>query len=860
MHTAGPATACSLCGLTAHRPIVSDFGGRSVTFCCGGCRQVYQVLVESGQAAGASDLTQTPLFQQCLQMGLVSQPDAAEEIQADDGPEPTLAHEGDSVDTVRETALQVGGMWCSSCAWIIEHALGRVRGVDRCRVSFASDMVKVTYRPAKTSTEDIARAIQMLGYTAEPYGEPGSGHSAQDDARRSAFVRGVVAIIFAMNTMMFTLAIYVGFFQKLDPVANVMLPRWAFMLSLPVFWAGWPIFQKAWGAARHGRATMDTLITLGSWTAFLYSVWVLFHNAGGAYQRPAAVYFDTADMLIAFILIGKHVEAGAKGQATAAITLLHALLPRKALVRTHDGRELLVALDKLGPGDLVIVRPGDRIPADGVVEEGEALVDESLLTGESRPVTKAPGDEVTGATIATDAPLTVRVSRTGEGSTISRMIALVEEALLAKSATERWADQISRRFVPGILAVALITAGVMLAAHAPPAAVVVRIVSILVVACPCALSLATPLAITTAVGVGATRGILISNGGVLEILPRVRRVLLDKTGTLTEGRFAVRNVIATDDGEDRDLLAVATLESYSEHPIARAIVGYVEKTRPQTAAVEAHANGAGSRVARARNDAGSSAATDFLRHDAQGVTGLVAAEPWFVGNRTLAEQFGAPAPKDMEAQAAAAERTGQTVVFYGRKGSLRGMIALGDAIRPGAAECVARLRAGEMQVGLISGDASRTTEAVAQTVGISDVGAQMRPADKIERVRSAQGSLTAPNRPAVAMVGDGINDAPALAQADVGIAFGSGTEIARRAADITLVSDDLSRLADLFTLAHRTAAIIKQNLFWACLYNLVCIPLAVAGKVSPLVAATAMLASSLSVIANSKRLRRVLTK
>jgi len=856
MHKADPATACALCGLTAHRPIVSEIGEHSVTFCCGGCRQVYQVLVESGQASGANDLTQTPLFQQCLQMGLVSRPDTAEETKSDDTvPTATIAHEGDSVDTVRETALQVGGMWCSSCAWVIEHALGHIRGVEHCRVSFASDMVRVSYRPARTSTEDIARAIQGLGYTAEPYSESGSGQSPQDNARRSAFIRGIVALIFAINAGMFSMAIYVGFFQQLDPIARIMLPRWAFVLSLPVFWAGWPIFQKAWGAAKHGKATMETLITLGAWTAFLYSFWVLVHNG-------TDIYFDTADMLIAFVLIGKHVEAGAKGQATAAITLLHALLPRKALVRTTDGRELLVALDKLGPGDLVVVRPGDRIPADGVVEEGEALVDESLLTGESRPITKSAGDEVTGATIATDAPLTVRVSRTGEGSTISRMIAMVEEALSAKSATERWADQISRRFVPAILAIALITACVLIAGHAAASVVVVRIVAILVVACPCALSLATPLAITTAVGVGARRGILISNAGVLEILPRVRRVLLDKTGTLTEGHFAVRNIIVTERAEDRDLLAVAALESFSEHPIARAIVGYVEKTRQATADLSISGlNGHNNGQSDSHDDAlERSVASDFQRHDVQGVTGLVAGERWFVGNRTLAENFDAAVPADIEAQAATVERTGQTVVFYGRKGSLRGMIVLGDAIRPGAAECVSRLRASGMQVGLISGDAVRTTEAVAQTVGISDVGAQMRPADKIERVRTTQGALTAPNRPAVAMVGDGINDAPALAQADVGIAFGSGTEIARRAADITLVSDDLSRLADLFTLANRTASIIRQNLFWACLYNLVCIPLAVAGLVGPLVAASAMLISSLCVLANSKRLRGVLNK
>ncbi len=407
--------------------------------------------------------------------------------------------------------------------------------------------------------------------------------------------------------------------------------------------------------------------------------------------------------------------------------------------------------------------------------------------------------------------------------------------------------------MPAIIGLAAIIGVSMAAAHTSPAEIVLRLVSILVIACPCALGLATPLAITTSVGVAASRGILISNTGVLEILPRVRRVLLDKTGTLTEGKFAVRKVVRTESGEERDLLALAALESYSEHPIARAIVGHVDRTSQASGASDPAVS-----PSTGPHKAGSAegiAASDFVRHDAQGITGTVA---WFAGNRSLAERCGAAIDPAIQAEALAAEDGGQTVVFYGRNGWLRGIIVLGDAIRAGAAECVARMRDEGMQVSLISGDAAATTEAVARSVGIHDVGAQMHPADKIERVRHAQGDLTAPNRPAVAMVGDGINDAPALAQADVGIAFGSGTEIARRAADITLVSDDLSRIADLFTLSRRTAAIIRQNLFWACLYNVVCIPLAVAGKVSPLVAAGAMLVSSISVIANSKRLRRVL--
>lgn len=842
--------ACALCGLTAHRPLKQEYDGSTLIFCCGGCRQVYQILAESGQAHPGTDLKDTPLYQQCLQMGLIARPDAVDDdIPSASSPVPvTIPHEGDTVDAVRELALQVGGMWCSSCAWLIEHAVGRLRGVESCRVSFASDVLKVVYLPARTSTEDITQTVQRLGYTAEPYGEASVTHTAQDEARRSAFTRAIVALIFAMNVMMFTIALYVGFFQGLDAESRLMLPRWAFVLSLPVVWAGWPIFQRAWSAARHGSATMETLITIGAGTAFVYSTWAMLHG-------QTLVYFDTADMLVALILIGKHVEGGAKGQATQAIALLHALLPRKAMVRAQDGRELLVAMDKLAEGDIVVVRAGDRIPADGVIEQGQALIDESLLTGESRPVTKGVGDEVTGATIATDAPLTIRVTRAGESSTVAQMIATVEEALAGKSATERWADQIARRFVPAILVLSAVTALLMLAAHAPASAIVLRVVSVLVVACPCALALATPLAITTSVGMGASRGILISNTVILEVLPRVSHVLLDKTGTLTEGKFAVRDIVSIGAGEPRDILAVAALESLSEHPIGRAIVAHVDGL--------GRGGAADTRIvsqSRVAVEPSKSAAANFVRHDGEGVTGLFAGEPWFAGNRSLASRLGAVIPADHEARVAQAENSGQTVVFYGRGGVLRGFIVLGDAIRPGAAECISRLRSSGIAVSLISGDASATAHAVARSVGIDDVVAQMLPKDKIERVRNAQQVSDGQRRPVVAMVGDGINDAPALAQADIGIAFGSGTEIARRAADVTLVSDDLSRLADLFTLSQRTAAIIKQNLFWACLYNVVCIPLAMAGLVSPLVAAAAMLTSSLSVIGNSKRLRRTLSR
>lgn len=564
-------TACDLCGLTAHRPMLAEFDGEARVFCCAGCRQVWQILRESGQMTPGGDPTQSPLYQQCLQMGLIARPDSSDSLPSPDAAAPPPCAEAHSaIDATREAAFSIGGMWCASCAWLIEHAVGRVKGVTGCRVFFASDVVKITYKPARVSPDALAGTIRRLGYSAQPYVD--TSHAANSEvakSRRAGFVRAVVAVVFAVNAGMFQFPFYADFFHRQGLTADALrvLPWIAFALSLPVLVAGWPIFTKAGAAARHGTATMETLIALGAGTAFAWSAWILARGGPNVGQH---IYFDTADMLIALVLVGKHIEAGAKGDAAQAMTLLYGLLPKKAAIRAADGREILVAVEKLAPGDRVIVRPGERVPADGTVIEGAALVDESLLTGESRPVAKAPGDTVTGATVAEDAPLVIEVTHVGKDSTLAQMIALVESALASKSSVERWADAISRRFVPAIIALAALSGlTLFFGFHATPEAALVRAVAVLVIACPCALGLATPLAVTSAVGVAAARGILIGNAGILEILPRVRRVFLDKTGTLTEGRFVVRDFV----GPLEDWPAIAVLESLSEHPIGRAIAG-----------------------------------------------------------------------------------------------------------------------------------------------------------------------------------------------------------------------------------------------------------------------------------------------
>jgi len=830
---------CDLCGLPAHAPIVTEIRGDERVFCCAGCRQVYQILSESDQIGMGIDLTQTTLYQQCLAMGLIAKPETKNNgIEAEVVPvlKDSAAPRSDTLDTTREAAYEIGGMWCSACAWLIEHALEQVKGVEKCHVFFASDIVKITYKPARVAPESLAAVIRRLGYSAEPYtGEGGQRDSPQALARRGLLIRAVVAIIFAVNAGMFQLPFYADFFQRqgLTPDAMQRLPRIEMLLSLPVMIAGWPIFTRAWAAARRGVAVMESLITLGVGVSFLYSVWVIAH--GGDH-----VYFDTADMLVALVLIGKHMESGARQDATGAIVLLYGLLPKKAVVQMPDGRETLVAIEKLGLGDRVRVRPGERIPCDGRILDGTVLVDESLLSGEARPVAKRVGDEVVGGTVSTDAPLTVEVTRIGSETTLAQMISLVEAALAAKSPVEQWADKISRRFVPAMVALSLMTGLILLLMGRTPADALVRAVTVLVIACPCALALATPLAVTTGVGAAARRGIIIGNTAILQVLPRVRHLLLDKTGTLTEGRFEVQEFIGTED----DLAALAALEESSEHPLASALVQY--------------ARNVGEKI--------SFPVTDFTRHDGLGVTGKIGGERWFIGNRALCAIRGAEIPPALETKAQAAEVQAQTALFYGLVtyatgtwrdvGVVKGIITLGDALRPGAPDAVRDLARCGLSLEVVSGDAEATTQAIARAVGISEATAQMLPGDKVDRVRNAQSGGKV-----VAMAGDGINDAPALAQADVGIAFGSGTEIARRAADITLVGDDLGRLADLFILANQTARVIRQNLFWACLYNAVCIPLAVFGVIrNPIFAAAAMLISSFSVVLNTKRLRGILAR
>ena len=820
------ATAqCDLCGLPARTPVLEPSLAGSNTFCCQGCRNVWRILRESGQLEGDKDPRQTPIYQQAFQMGLLGpseNPSTPYRVPID----VQAPRKGSALDDQRQCVLRIDGMWCMACSWLIEKTLEKQKGVVSAEVSFASDTARVVYKPARTGEDALRDAVQSLGYASSIMGEDDAA-DPRVQARRSDMIRVTIGFAFAMNVMMLSFVLYAGYTRDLSTGLVHWLPWLIGVLSIPVFFCAAPIFRRALLAARQGAATMETLVSLGSGVAAVYSTYQLT-------QGSARVYFDTADMLLGLVMVGKFIESGVRAQASDALTLLYGLMPKKACV-LKDGREVPVAVEQLAPDDIVFIRPGERVPADAVVTQGAATVDESLLSGESRPVQKTIQDDLAGGTILLDGTVTARIRRVGSEGTLAQIIALVEAALRRRTPAERWADKISRVFVPLILCLAAGT-GLFLAfgLHAPLDAVLTRVVAVLVIACPCALGIATPMAMAAGVGAAARAGILIADGGAFETLTRLRLLVFDKTGTLTEGRFAVRTVIP----ENADLTALAALENASEHPIARALVRYVAEGRGEPLP----------------------SVTEFERIDGSGVRGCVRGVSLYAGNARLAAASGSSVPPDWLVEAEALAANGLTVIYWGTAGEpALGIVALGDTPRNGAREAIEELTDLGIASEVVSGDAEATTRAVAAQTGLTNWRAQALPQDKASWIEERVREL-ADSRGSVGMVGDGVNDAPALARADIGIAMASGTDIAARAAQVTLLSGDLKRLPFLVRLARATASIMRQNLFWAFAYNLICVPLAMLGRITPIWAAMAMVLSSVTVLVNTQRLKRVLPK
>jgi copper-transporting P-type ATPase V len=707
----------------------------------------------------------------------------------------------------------ITGMHCGSCAARVQKVLGRQGGVVEANVNFATEVATVAFDPAQVSPDDLVAAVAKAGYGLERLEPEAPRHTDADDdgtVLQAAWLRRV-AVAWVLGAAVLALSM-LGM--------HTPWARWsALVLTVPVqFWAGWPFLREAAARARHGQASMDTLVVLGTLSAFTFSTWqVVF---GG---HHAEHYFDSAALIIAFLLVGRYLEARARGRARSAIQALLELGAKEARVVDLDGVEHLVPANQVRVGQLVRVRPGEKIPVDGEVVEGSSAVDESMLTGESVPVDKNPGDMVAGATVNAQGVLTVRATAVGSATALAQIVRLVEQAQGSKAPVQRLADRISGVFVPVVLVLAALTlAGWALLAGDPRQGVVAA-VAVLIIACPCALGLATPTAIMVGTGRGAALGILIKGGEVLERSRTIDTVVFDKTGTLTAGRMALTDVIPAP-GEDGDRLRAwaAAAEAGSEHPVGRAIA-----------------------------DGGTLAATEFAAVAGHGVRGTVEGTVVHVGRRRLMDDAGLAVPADLAAEAERLEGQGRTAVYAGWDGQARGVLAVADTVRDDAAAAVARLRAMGMRVAMITGDNRRTAASIAEQVGIDEVLAEVLPADKVDRVRALQAEGRA-----VAMVGDGVNDAPALVAADLGIAIGSGTDVAIESSDITLLSGDLDGVAGAIDLSRRTLRTIRQNLGWAFGYNLAAIPLAMAGALNPMVAGGAMALSSVSVVTNSLRLYR----
>ena len=727
---------------------------------------------------------------------------------------------------VRTAELSIGGMTCASCAARIERRLSRLGDVT-ATVNFATQTARVRF-PAAVDAADLIAAIEQAGYTATLAAAADGTQAAAEEERAAAEMARL------RRRLLVSLALAV------PVVVLAMVPAWQFRnwqwvslaLASPVaLWGAWPFHRAAARGARHGAATMDTLISVGVGSAYLWSLYVLLSGAwlarGG---RPGATYLEVAAGVTALVLLGRYLEARAKRRSGAALRALLSLGAKDVAV-LRGGGEVRVPVAQLAVGEEFVVRPGEKIAADGVVIRGGSAVDTSMLTGEPVPAEVGPGDGVTGGCVNASGMLVVRATRVGADTQLAQMARLVAEAQAGKAPVQRLADRISAVFVPAVIAVAAATLAGWLAAGQAPGAAFTAAVAVLIIACPCAMGLATPTAILVGTGRGAQLGILIKGPEVLESTRAVDTIVLDKTGTITTGRMSLAAVAAAPGEDSGEVLRLAgAVEAASEHPVAAAI------------------------AAGARDRLGGElpAVTQFASDQGLGVRGVVNSRAVVVGRAGWLETMWArPVPAELAARAAEAEAEGQTAVFAGWDGRVRGVLAVADTIKPTSAAAVARLRGMGLRPVLLTGDNERAARAVAAAVGIGEVFAGVLPAGKAEVVKSLQRAGRV-----VAMAGDGVNDAAALAQADLGLAMGTGTDAAIEAADLTLVRGDLLAVPDAIALSRRTLATIKGNLFWAFGYNAAAIPLAALGFLNPLIAAAAMAFSSVFVVSNSLRLRR----
>jgi P-type Cu+ transporter len=731
--------------------------------------------------------------------------------------------------------LPITGMTCASCASRIERKLNKLDGV-RASVNYATERATVEFEPGSVAPERLVEVVESVGYGAAlPAAGPERPQEGEADPTAPLRHRLILSALLSAPVLL------------LSMVPGFQFDNWqwlALQLATPVvLWGGWPFHRAAWANLRHGSATMDTLISVGTLTAWLWSLYALFLGDAGMAgmemefdlipspgEGTDEIYLEVAAVVTTYVLAGRYFEARAKRSGSAAREALLELGAKEVSLLEQDGGERLIPVEQLKPGDHFLVRPGEKVATDGVVEEGRSAVDMSMLTGEPVPVEVGPGSEVAGATVNAGGRLVVRATRVGSDTALAQIARLVTDAQSGKAPVQRLADRVSGVFVPIVIGLAVATLGFWLGAGEGAAYAFTAGVAVLIIACPCALGLATPTALMVGTGRGAQLGLLIKGPEVLESTRRVDTVVLDKTGTVTAGRMTLVDVVLAPGAQRSEALRlVGALENASEHPIARAIADAARDELGELAAPDAFSN---------REGLGVEGAMDFDR-------AVVAGRP------ALLAEWDLSVPAELDAARRAAETQGRTAVLAGWDGEARALFVVADALKPTSRDAVERLRGLGLRPLLLTGDNETTARAVAAEVGIDEVIAEVMPSDKADVVRRLQAEGRV-----VAMVGDGVNDAPALAQADLGLAIGTGTDVAIEASDLTLVSGDLRAAPEAIRLSRSTLRTIKQNLAWAFGYNVAALPLAAAGLLNPVLAGAAMALSSVSVVANALRLRR----
>ncbi|MGE5702934.1 MAG: heavy metal translocating P-type ATPase [Clostridia bacterium] len=736
---------------------------------------------------------------------------------------------GDQQAAVQEQAsLQITGMTCAACANRIEKGLNKLPGVGRATVNFALETAQVDFDTTSVNIDDLIKKVEQLGYQAEIKQEeedPGERRAKEIRKQKQTLIASAI-LSFPLLWAMVSHFSFTSFIWLPELFMN---PWFQLALATPVqFIIGRHFYVGAYKALSNKSANMDVLVALGTSAAYFYSLYLTIESVGSHHQ--VQMYYETSAVLITLILLGKLFEALAKGRTSEAIKTLMGLKAKTALV-IRDGQEFQVPVEEVMTGDWLKVKPGEKVPVDGIVQEGDSAVDESMLTGESIPVEKRPGDNVIGATINKNGVLVIEATKVGKETALAQIIRAVEEAQGSKAPIQRIADKISGIFVPIVVGIAVLTFLLWYFAVAPGQVgeALEKAIAVLVIACPCALGLATPTSIMAGSGRAAELGILFKGGEHLEQTQQIDTVVLDKTGTVTKGKPELTDVVTAPGVNEQQFLAlVGAAEQESEHPLAEAIVaGIVAKG-----------------IKLAKTDA-------FEAIPGYGIRAVVAGQIVLAGTRKLMAKHSIEVPADAEQQMSSMEESGKTAMLIAVDGSYQGIVAVADTIKETSQEAVQRLQALGLEVIMLTGDNQRTAQAIGRQAGITNVIAEVLPEEKAAQIKKLQSAGKK-----VAMVGDGINDAPALATADIGMAMGTGTDVAMEAADVTLMRGNLNSIADAMSMSKKTMRNIKQNLFWALAYNIIGIPIAAAGFLAPWVAGAAMALSSVSVVTNALRLQK----